>query len=115
LIVDDTAFNIIALKHILKLTFKLNADEAENGLVAVQKVKDNFNANRAYKLIFMDIQMPFLDGFEATKQILQLDGACKIVALTANYSEQTIKKSKEVGMKKLINKPVTKDLINDIL
>jgi CheY-like chemotaxis protein len=115
LVVDDIPFNIMALKNILKVGFKLNADEAENGLVAVQKVKDNLKANRAYKLIFMDIQMPFLDGFEATKQILLLDRSCQIVAVTANSSDETIKKSEEVGMKKLVNKPVTKELISDIL
>lgn len=61
LIVDDVAFNLIALRNTLKLIFpNLNIIEAQNGKQAVEKVHEN---NGKLDLVIMDINMPIMDGF----------------------------------------------------
>ena len=76
-------------------------DVASNGLEAIKKFKEN-----SYELIFMDIQMPILDGYEATKEIRKLNQIIPIVALTANAMKEDIEKTKIVGMNKHLNKPI---------
>lgn len=67
LCVDDNEMNLLALKVMLKIQFNITPDEAENGQIAVDMYKEGLRKeckciNRAYKLIFMDIQMPVKDG-----------------------------------------------------
>lgn len=76
-------------------------DIASNGLEAIKKFKEN-----SYELIFMDIQMPILDGYEATKEIRKLNQIIPIIALTANAMKEDIEKTKLVGMNKHLNKPI---------
>ena len=78
-------------------------DIAENGKEAVDLVKSN-----DYELIFMDIQMPIMDGYKATQIIRQIDKAksIPIVALTANAMKEDVEKTKEAGMNKHLNKPI---------
>lgn len=76
-------------------------DVASNGLEAIKKFKEN-----SYELIFMDIQMPILDGYEATKEIRKLNQIIPIIALTANAMKEDIEKTKIVGMNKHLNKPI---------
>ncbi len=70
LVVDDDQFNVTMLQTLLE-SFKLNSDYAVNGALAVQKVKDQLSQGccSGYKLIFMDVNMPVMDGFEATREI----------------------------------------------
>ena len=87
-------------------------DLAENGEVAVQKVKEN-----EYDLILMDCQMPVMDGFEATKIIRDLGYRdLSIVALTANALEEDREKCLKAGMDDFVSKPVEKnELITSIV
>ena len=69
---DDCNFNRIALKLIIFDLFRLSCDVAANGEIAVEMFKLGFDkqcgcADRAYRIIFMDLNMPILDGFEASK------------------------------------------------
>ncbi len=77
LIVDDNIFNIITLQSILELQFGIQSDKASNGKEGVDRVLERYNENKIdscvcsqgndnYKVIFMDCNMPILDGFEAT-------------------------------------------------
>jgi CheY-like chemotaxis protein len=98
--------NLVNQRVVLGLLAKLGhrADAVRNGLEAVQAVEAG-----AYDLVFMDCQMPELDGFEATRRIRRLPGACAtvpIVALTANAMQGDRERCLEVGMNDYVTKPV---------
>jgi CheY-like chemotaxis protein len=70
-----------------------------------------------YKLVFMDCNMPIMDGFEATVEIRKLfsDEEMFIVALTAYTSEQFQQKAKASGMGEFLNKPVNVEEVRELL
>lgn len=75
-------------------------DTAENGAEAVEKVKNSTPGS--YDLVLMDVQMPVMNGYEATKQIRALDdpalAGITILAMTANAFDEDRKKALESGM-----------------
>ncbi len=79
LIVDDNMFNIVTLQTMLELQFKVKSEKATNGHEAVRKVMERKalcacgEPRPVYNLIFMDCNMPIMDGFEATEEIRKLD------------------------------------------
>ncbi len=83
-------------------------DEAANGLIAVTMFKENPDK---YDLILMDIQMPDMDGYEATRQIRQLNRNIPIIAMTAHAFREDREKSLAAGMNEHISKPIDGDLI----
>lgn len=100
LIVDDHELNRMILKHILK-KLGLLADTAENGLEAIEATR-----SKSYELIFMDIQMPMMDGITAAQHILtSMVPPPRIVAVTANTEDK--QKCMDAGMADFIAKPVT--------
>lgn len=112
LIAED---NVINQKVILGMLKRLgyNADLAEDGLEAVQAVQD-----KHYDLVFMDIQMPKLDGYDATRQIRQLGdeyGRLPIIAMTANAMQGDREKCLAQGMDDYISKPVKKDELTSLM
>jgi CheY-like chemotaxis protein len=78
-------------------------DIAINGLEVVNMFKENCHD---YELILMDIQMPVMDGYEATRQIREIDKKIPIIAVTANAMVEDIKRTKDVGMDEHLNKPI---------
>lgn len=109
LLVEDNIVNQkIAFFSLKKLGFPV--DIAENGKEAVEKF-----TNGNYRLILMDIQMPIMDGFEATEKIRQIENKAKysvpaiIIALSANVLSNDIKHCFEVGMNEFISKPFSSD------
>jgi PAS domain S-box-containing protein len=106
LLVEDNDINRLYAKSILK-NWNCRTDIAENGLVAIEKVKNNH-----YDIVLMDVQMPVMDGFEATKAIRLMDPPmCKvpIVALTANATKKDIELCLAAGMNDFLPKPFTPD------
>jgi CheY-like chemotaxis protein len=98
--------NLVNQRVVLGLLAKLGhrADAVRDGLEAVKAVESG-----AYDLVFMDCQMPELDGFEATRRIRRLpgaQGAVPIVALTANAMQGDRERCLEVGMNDYVTKPV---------
>jgi PAS domain S-box-containing protein len=107
LLVEDNLINQeIALELLRDKAPRI--DVANNGAEAVEAVK-----KRKYDLIFMDIQMPVLDGLDATKQIRELPGCgldvLPIVAMTAHAMQGDFEKSLSVGMNDHITKPINVD------
>jgi len=124
LIVDDNSFNLIPLELILETNFGLKCDQATNGLIAYEKVKENLKkkcCNQNYKLILMDLNMPVMDGFESTEKILEFarrvgsGGQIKVVAVTAYVNEEFVSRCYEVGMVDVLHKPVSKDELKRVL
>lgn len=110
LVVEDIPMNITLIKKILS-KFNCTIDIAKNGQEAIDMYKKN-----TYDLIFMDCQMPVLDGFEATKNIREYESkeqkeATPIIALTADAMIGDKEKCLNYGMNDYLNKPIK---INDI-
>ena len=79
----------------------INIDIASNGKEAVKKSRE-----KDYSLIVMDIEMPIMNGYEASKIIRTEDSNIPIIALTSNNSYQDILKTKEIGMNEHLSKPI---------
>lgn len=102
LVVDDHFVNILVIKKVLS-KYGINSDHTENGEEAVQKVLNNH-----YDMVFMDIHMPLIDGFETTRQIRALGFTMPIIGLSADVTKQTILDAKESGMQDYLTKPFTR-------
>ncbi|MDR6786178.1 PAS domain S-box-containing protein [Pedobacter africanus] len=113
LIVDDNEINLLIAKRIL-MKFGPEMDFALNGEEAIGMVQ-----KQTYDLIFMDIKMPGMDGFETTRGIRALDGdyfkSVPIIALTASTLHNEYIKFKASGMNGHILKPFKPEEIRDIL
>ena len=111
LIVEDDDVNQFIAKQLLaKVSLPVDCLVAENGIEALNILKES-----DVDLVFMDIQMPLMDGYEATQKIRALSNKAKsrvpIVALTAHTQNSERLKSREVGMNDFVTKPYTvKDL-----
>jgi len=106
LLVEDNDINRLYAGSILKM-WGCPFDTAENGEVAIEKLKSSH-----FDLILMDIQMPVMDGFEATKAIRQWSsakGKIPIIALTANATQRDIDKCLSIGMNDCLTKPFTQE------
>ena len=106
LLVEDNEFNRIVAQNTLRF-FKCEVVEAINGLDALEKVKQgNFD------VILMDVQMPIMDGIEATKIIREdLKINTPIIALTANAFKTEIERFKRVGINDYITKPFDENIL----
>jgi PAS domain S-box-containing protein len=106
LVVEDIALNQLLMKTLLE-EFGFTHDIAKNGKVAIEKVQEN-----NYDIILMDLQMPEMNGFEATDYIRNiLDLKIPIIALTADVTSVDIEKCKSIGMNDYIAKPVDEKLL----
>ena len=105
LLVEDNEMNREIATEILE-DAGLIVETAEDGAFAVKAVEEN--GMDAYDFILMDIQMPVMDGYEATKAIRALPGGDKvtIIALSANAFEEDIQKSLSIGMNAHVAKPI---------
>ncbi len=102
LLVEDIEINRDIVKFLLEETH-INIEEAENGQVCVELFKNNPGR---YDLILMDIQMPELDGYSATKIIREIDKQIPVIAMTAHAFKEDEHKSIASGMNAHLNKPI---------
>lgn len=116
LLVEDNELNLEIAAELLGMT-GVQVDTAENGRQAVER----FAAAPVdgYDIIFMDIQMPVMDGYEAARQIRSMNrpdaSRVWIVAMTANAFVEDIRQAKAAGMNEHISKPVDPERIRDLL
>jgi len=101
LIVEDIEVNREFLKEMFKVFFSIEVDIAENGKVAVEKVKMN-----SYDIIFMDMRMPILDGLEASKKIRTFNQKVPIICMSANVYREDKYEAQVAGMNDFIEKPL---------
>ena len=95
---------------------RAEVETAENGKIAVEKVE--VSPKDRYDLIFMDIQMPVLNGYQATAAIRSLPGEkgeLPIVAMTANAFAEDVQLAKNTGMNGHIAKPLDMNKLNNVL
>jgi PAS domain S-box-containing protein len=107
LLVEDNPINQLVAQNFL-VRWGLSVDCAKDGKEALRLI-----ANKGYHMVLMDLQMPVMDGYEATKQIRQMQSAyfkkIPIIALTASAMSDTRNKVLEIGMNDFILKPFEPD------
>lgn len=103
LLVEDTPFNVLFASQLLQ-DWNAVVEVAEHGGIAVEKLKQtNFD------LVLMDLQMPVMDGYTATREIRKFNQQVPIMALTASATSNVREKVLEVGMQDYVTKPFHPD------
>ncbi|MDM8159898.1 PAS domain S-box protein [Labilibaculum sp. K2S] len=110
LVVEDVEINYLLLYEILTPT-SAKVIWAKNGMEAVKIIEDKTDVD----LILMDVKMPVMDGYRASKQILKLKPNIPIIAQTAYALKEDRKKMLEKGFKGYISKPIDKDVLYQVL
>ena len=116
LLVEDNELNREIAQEILR-EYGFRVDTAENGAVAVEKVRTA--APGSYDLVLMDVQMPVMDGYTATRQIRALEdpalAGIPILAMTANAFDEDRRNAMESGMNGFLSKPIViGDLVQEL-
>ena len=116
LLVEDNELNREIAQEILR-EYGFRVDTAENGAVAVEKVSTA--APGSYDLVLMDVQMPVMDGYTATRQIRALENPAlagvPILAMTANAFDEDRRRAMESGMNGFLSKPIViGDLVQEL-
>ena len=111
LLVDDNELNRVVLNELIQnMKQEIKLSFAEDGLVAVEMVKEN-----DYDLILMDLQMPNMNGFEATEfirtRLPNKKNGVPIIAMTAHVLDGVAKKCIEIGMNDCLSKPVKTEML----
>ncbi|TDD76964.1 PAS domain-containing hybrid sensor histidine kinase/response regulator [Flavobacterium caseinilyticum] len=106
LVAEDIPLNQLLIKLILN-DFGFEHEVADNGKIALEKLRTN-----SYDIILMDLQMPEMNGFEATEYIRKtMKSNIPIIALSADVTTVDISKCKEFGMDDYISKPINENLL----
>ena len=103
LLVEDTHFNILFATQLLE-SWNAVVEVAENGLLAIYMLQQN-----NFDLVLMDLQMPVMDGYTASKKIREFNTDIPIVALTASATANVREKVLAVGMQDYVTKPFNPD------
>ena len=112
-VVDDNPVNILVITRMLKY-LGVNYSASSDGQEIVDKLSGS--SSKRFDMIFMDLDMPVLNGYEATEKIRHtLDNDITIVALTANSTNPAKVKCKEVGMNDFFTKPVTIETLREMI
>jgi len=113
LVAEDNMINYNLVQAILNSKYPgMNLEQAKNGREVVELCK-----NRTFDLILMDIRMPEIDGFQATKTIRQMECGEKIpiIALTASVNQEKLEETKSAGMNDYIVKPFKQEKLLEMI
>ena len=113
LVVEDNRLNQMVMKKLLSANLRFNYTIVENGKEALDELNNN-----TYDLVLMDLQMPIMDGYEATKAIREgktsiLNKDIAIIAVTADAMPKTKDRVLEIGMDDYMTKPIDKNELFD--
>jgi PAS domain S-box-containing protein len=113
LVVEDEETNFLFLETMLENTEAVNClvIHAKNGKEAVELVKNN----NKVAMIFMDLKMPIMNGYDATRMIRQINSSVPIIAQTAYTSEEDIEQAYQAGCDAFITKPLNRQDLTDVL
>lgn len=111
LVVEDNKINQMVMRKLLSSFENVTFSVVENGVEAMEALKTG-----VYDLILMDLQMPEMDGYEATERIRRgelggIIGSIPIIAVTADAMQETRQRVLELGMNDYMTKPVKRDLL----
>ncbi len=116
LVAEDNDINWEIVSALLAM-YGITTERAENGAIALEKIKNS--AEGAYSLVFMDIQMPEMNGLEATRAIRALEGhwaqSIPIVAMTADAFSENVTECLNAGMNGHIAKPIDIKLVIKVI
>jgi len=112
LVVDDSKISRKLLIEAIPEIFKKNMDivEASSGLYALESYQEN-----KADIVFLDITMPEMDGFEVLEQIIQMDKEATVIMISADAQISTKVKVLHLGAKNILVKPVQADAIRNVL
>ena len=99
LVVDDMEFNLVIVRKVVS-GWNIQLDLARNGQEAVEKIRHN-----EYDIVLMDLQMPVMDGRQATEEVRKFNTDIPIIALTASSNESTKRSLLEAGINAYLSKP----------
>lgn len=99
LLVEDNLLNAMITIAMLE-DVQISVTWAKNGMEAIEKFDP-----AAYHLVFMDLSMPGMDGFETTRRLRKLDAKIPVIALTATVASEVISKAKDAGITDILVKP----------
>ena len=109
LVVEDNPLNVLVLTRVLT-SLGYSYECAQNGKIACE-----METKKHYDVVFMDLNMPVMDGFEASKIIRGTNQKIPIVVVTANTAENDITYANECGINDHIFKPINKQAVIDVL
>ena len=115
LVVDDNVIIIKLLTNMLKRLGVGNVVSATDGNEAVSKYTNMLTSGKSFSLVFMDQEMPNMNGNIATKKIIELDKSAIIIGLTGNAFKEQTEEFLFYGAKKVFTKPINLDTIKIIL
>lgn len=111
LVVDDNEINLMLMEDILDVMDIKQVKTLESGIEAIKEIENNQN----YDVVVMDICMPVMDGYEASKQLRKIGYEGRIIALTANQLSKDDSKFQEAMMDDILLKPVDLMMIQKVL
>jgi CheY-like chemotaxis protein len=109
LVVDDNEINLMLIEDVL-LDLGANVSTAVSGAEAIAIAQ-----TKQFDLVFMDVQMPEMNGLEATAQLRKMNFKYPIIAFSANAYKEDMDKSIEAGMNDYLCKPFTQEELQTIL
>ena len=115
LVADDNSTNVEVVSRMLKLEEVYDVTVAKDGQEAYDQVRAAMAEDRGFDVIFMDVQMPNVDGLQSTRLIRRMGYKSPIVALTAFAEESNVRECIESGMDEFLSKPIRRPALKEVL